>query len=86
IIAFLLLLTGYNAAMGAAQPAEVANGIRILIGAIQFACIGFQFVLLRFMYNLDKKTVLEMETKLGHDNAGIIGRDLEDEEETFNAD
>ena len=65
IIAFLLLLTGYNATLGADQPVEVANNVRLLVGGLQFVFITIQFILLRFIYNIDKKTMANISEKLG---------------------
>lgn len=79
IIAFLLIATGYSDDLGAHQPAEVANNVRIMIGLVQFVCIALQFLCLRFIYNLNKSKVYEMEAKLGRTNADLIGKN-EDED------
>ena len=50
------------------QTPEVANRIRILIGAVQFACCLGQFLCIMFIYNLDKKKVDEMQVTLGRVN------------------
>lgn len=68
IIAFLLIFTGYNEALGAQQPMAIANNVRILIGIVYTVCMVLQFVFLRFVYNLDKNATLDMEAKLGHIN------------------
>lgn len=68
LVAFLLLLTGYNAESGAIQAAGVNTNIRILLGVAYLVGFALQFVLLLFTYNLDKKTVAEMEIKLNRNN------------------
>lgn len=79
IIAFLLIFTGYNETLGAQQPTEVANNVRILIGLVYAVCMLLQFVCLKFIYNLDKNATLEMEAKMGHTNAELIGEDRDDD-------
>lgn len=73
LIAFLLIFTGYNEALGAQQPMEVANSVRILIGIVYMVCMLLQYVCLRFVYNLDKKTTLNMEEALHHTNVDLVG-------------
>jgi GPH family glycoside/pentoside/hexuronide:cation symporter len=74
IIAFLLLLTGYISENGAAQTMEVADNIRKMIGLVYFGGLSLMFVFLQWVYNLDKKTVEEMEQKLGHSNQDRVSQ------------
>ena len=50
------------------QTPEVANNIRILIGAVQFVCCLGQFLCIMFVYNLNKQKVDEMQVQLGRVN------------------
>ena len=74
-----MIFTGYNETLGAQQPTEVANNVRILIGLVYAVCMLLQFVCLKFIYNLDKNATLEMEAKMGHTNAELIGEDRDDD-------
>lgn len=79
IIAFLLLLTGYVSENGAQQTFEVANNIRVMIGFVFAGGLALMFLFLRFVYNLDRKAVADMEERLGRSNVSIIGKtDQED--------
>lgn len=49
----------------AVQDFDVANNIRILIGVVYFICMVVQFVMIKFVYPLDKKAIEEMNAKLG---------------------
>jgi GPH family glycoside/pentoside/hexuronide:cation symporter len=79
IIAFLLMLTGYISENGAHQTIEVANSIRQMIGYVYLGGIALMFVFLQWIYNLDKKTVEEMETALGRNNAALVGQTAEED-------
>ncbi len=65
MISFLLLTTGYIAEYGPDQAVGVNSNIRYLLGAAYLIFFALQFILTYFVYNLDKKTVEEMEEKLG---------------------
>ena len=65
IIAFLLLMTGYVSENGAAQTFEVANNVRIMIGLTNAIGLLLAFVVSLFVNNLDKKTLEDMERRLG---------------------
>ena len=88
LVSFLLIPTGFvagglidpttgNPSM-ALQPEGTATNVRILLGLVYIVCFAIQFVLLHWVYNLDKKTVSEIETKLGRSNADKIGQKDED--------
>lgn len=79
LIAFLLIFTGYNEGLGAQQPIEVANRVRILIGIVYMICMLLQYVCLRFVYNLDKNTTLEMEAALDRSNTNLVGKNQEED-------
>ena len=61
----LLVMIGYNEALGADQPFEVASRIRYLVAAMYFVSAVLTFICVRFVYNLDKETLEEMERALG---------------------
>ena len=50
------------------QTSEVANRIRILIGIVYCVCSLVQFVMIKFVYQLTKDKVDEMNRKLGRSN------------------
>lgn len=58
---------------------EVANSVRILIGIVYMVCMLLQYVCLRFIYNLDKKTTLDMEAALGHTNTDLVGESQDED-------
>lgn len=63
---------GWDSALGieipSVQTPEVANKIRMLIGALYCICSLIQFVLIKFLYPLSKKKVIEMNEALGRNN------------------
>lgn len=61
----LMVALGYNEKLGAAQPAEVALRIRYLVAGLYCFSSLFMWVCMRFIYNLDKKTVEQMQIALG---------------------
>lgn len=80
LVSFLLVFTGYNPDLKPLeQAAGVNTNIRILLGVAYLVFFILQFVLLAFVYNLDKKKVAEIEATLGRSNADLIGKSDEDE-------
>lgn len=71
LISFLLIATGYIASNGATQAPEVSGNMRILLGAAYVITFALQFVLLHFVYNLDKAKVAEIEKTLGRSNTSF---------------
>ncbi len=61
----LLVAVGYDEKLGAAQPWEVASKMKSLIGACYFFSVILMIIGVRFIYNLDKNTLNEMECALG---------------------
>lgn len=61
----LMVWLGYDEALGAAQPFEVAKKIRYLVAALYFFSSAAMWFCMKFLYKLDKKTVAEMEIALG---------------------
>lgn len=62
---------GYDATLKAAQTAEVALNMRYLTaGALLFSAI-VQLIAYGVVYNLDKKTLAQMEKDLGHTSASV---------------
>lgn len=56
---------GYNEALGAAQTAETALNMRYLTAAMYLVSALMQFVAYGLVFNLDKKTLAQMEQDLG---------------------
>lgn len=79
IIAFLLMLTGYISENGAHQTMEVANNIRQMIGYVYLFGLALMFVFLKWVYNLDKKAVANMEAELGRSNTDLVGQAKEED-------
>ena len=50
------------------QTPEVANNVRIMVGLIYGICCLAQWICIKFVYNLGKKEVEEMQIKLGRVN------------------
>ena len=57
-------MLGYNAELGAAQPMDVAIKMRYLTAAAYLFSALLQFVGYALIYNLDKKTLAQMEKDL----------------------
>ena len=55
---------GYVAALGPEQPFEVALNMRYLVAVIYLIAAVVQFVSVRFVYNIDKKTLESMTADL----------------------
>ena len=67
----LLLATwlGYDAALGAAQPIEVATTMRYLVAFMYLLSAIIQLVAYGLVYNLDKKTLASMQSDLAERRA-----------------
>lgn len=65
----LMVMLGYNEALQAAQPADVALNMRYLTAAMYLFSAVLQFVSIKFIYNLDKKTVAQMTEELNERHA-----------------
>ncbi len=76
----LLVAIGYDEKLGAAQTWEVASKMKSLIGACYFFSVILMIIGVRFVYNLDKNTLSEMESALGRKGAGaeLLGKQMED--------
>ena len=81
LVSTFLIFTGFNVnlAEGQIQDASVAPKVRLILGLVYVVCFLLQFVLLQFVYNLDKKTVAEMEVTLGRNNDNLIGESLDED-------
>lgn len=55
---------GYVAALGPEQPAEIALKMRYLVAAMYLLSAVLEFVGIRFVFNLDKKTLGQMNEEL----------------------
>lgn len=60
----IMVWLGYNEALGAAQPVDVALNMRYMVAAGYLVAALLEYVSLKFIYNLDKKTMDEMEADL----------------------
>ena len=59
---------GYVATLGPDQPFEVALNMRYLVAVMYLVAAIVQFVSIKFIYNLDKKTLEVMTTELNARN------------------
>ena len=64
LVLMTLPFVGYDAALGAAQPMEVATSIRYFVAVLYLVSAVFQFVGLGLVYNLDKKSLAKMQDEL----------------------
>lgn len=60
----LMVALGYNEQLGATQPFEDALKMRYLVAALYLAGAVLQFIGAKLVYNLDKKTLAQIETEL----------------------
>ena len=65
LILVLLVAVGYKSYQGENQIFEVANNVRMLIGAIYLVCVLLIFLLLKFCYKLTPQKIEEINIKLG---------------------
>ncbi len=61
----LMVAVGYDAELGAAQLEGVPFNIRILVAAMYLVSAILMFVAMKWVYNLDKKTLDQMNKDLG---------------------
>ena len=61
----LMVSVGYEAELGAAQLEGVPANIRLLVAAMYLVSAVLMFVALKWVYNLDKKTLEQMNKDLG---------------------
>lgn len=61
----LAVAFGYDATLGAAQPADVALNMRYLTAAMYLVSAVLMYVATKFVYNIDKKTLEQMNKDLG---------------------
>lgn len=81
-IGLLLIAVGYVESTAEVQTVEVAHNIKNLVAGLYLGGMVLMFLCLKFMYNIDKKTVAEMEAALGRNSDQLIGEtgeDLDDE-------
>jgi GPH family glycoside/pentoside/hexuronide:cation symporter len=80
----VLLIMGWIGCQSAAgevsinQTPGVANNVRIMIGLIYGICCLAQYLSIKFVYNLDKETVADMQVKLGRVNEVDVFAQQED--------
>ncbi len=81
LVSSFLIFAAYNTEFGDAglpQVDGVAFKIRMILGGVYLVCFILQFVLLQFVYDLDKNKVEEMEKELGRSNDRLVGEKIED--------
>ena len=61
----LMVWLGYDEALGSAQPFAVAQNMRYLVAAMYCVSAVLMWVSVGVIYNLDKKTLAQMEKDLG---------------------
>lgn len=61
----LMVRLGYDEALGSAQPFAVAQNMRYLVAAMYCVSAVLMWVSVDVIYNLDKKTLAQMEKDLG---------------------
>ena len=64
IVVVIMGWLGYNGALGAKQPFEVADKMKWLVAALYSFAAILMFVSIAFIYNLDKKKVAQMNEDL----------------------
>ena len=64
LVLMTLPFVGYDAALGAAQPADVALNVRYFVAVLYMVSAVFQFIGLGLVYNLDKKSLAKMQEEL----------------------
>lgn len=65
----IMVWLGYNEALGAAQPVDVALNMRYMVAGGYLVAAVLEFISLKFIYNLDKRTMDEMEADLAKKHA-----------------
>lgn len=80
-IGILLVAVGYDETTKATQTIEVAQNIKYLVAGLFLFGMVAMFVCLKFIYNIDKKTVIEMEEALGRNSDKLLGDASEDIDE-----
>lgn len=61
----LMVMLGYDEQLGSAQPFEVALNMRYLVAALYLVSAILMYVGIKYVYNLDKKTLEQMNKELG---------------------
>ncbi len=62
---------GYNGALGANQPFEVAENMKWLVAALYTFSAAVMFIAIAFVYDLNKKKVAEMTSELEERRASV---------------
>ena len=73
LVSALLISTGYISTLEdiTAQPAGTSTNIRVVLGVAYIICFVLQFVLLKWVYNLDEKTLKVVADSLGREQNTI---------------
>ena len=81
LVSAFLIVAAYNTKLGDSglpQADGVALKIRLILGAVYVVCFIAQFLLLQFVYDLDRSKVEEMEKVLGRSNDDLVGESLDE--------
>ncbi len=69
----LMQALGYVGTLGANQTVQTASNMRYMVaGMALFGAIA-SWACIRFIYNIDKNTLIQMETDLGHFATKLVG-------------
>jgi GPH family glycoside/pentoside/hexuronide:cation symporter len=66
LVLLLMAWLGYEETFGAVQTFQTDTNIRYLVAALNLFGLLMAWICVKFIYNIDKKTVLTMEAELGH--------------------
>ena len=66
LVLFIMVALGYDEALEAAQTASTALNMRYLAPALNLFSALLGYICIKFIYNIDKKTLKQIQTALGH--------------------
>lgn len=67
---------GYVGTLGANQAAQTALNMRYMVAAMALFSAAAAWACVRFIFNIDKKSLAEMEAALGRSNAALMGKQI----------
>lgn len=73
----LMEALGYVGTLGAEQSAAAALNMRYLVAAMALFSTLAAWACIKFIFNIDKKTLSDMERALGRSNAALVGQQPE---------
>ncbi len=69
---------GYIGTLGANQSAQTALNMRYMVAAMSLFSAIMAWACIKFIFNIDKATLSEMEEALGRSNFELVGKQMED--------